>query len=234
MYCPQCGERFSEQARFCPKCGTRRQLGDAVFLEEQGATRVGSRDQPQGVYVQPPQGVYVQPQPGPYIQTSQSQSSAWTPDYQCTFGNAIKRFFNGFVQFKGRSSIREYWFAVLFLFIAGFVIGLIPFVGLVWPFVVFLPSIAVSVRRLHDSNRSGWWCLAGKGCQMIGLILMCIGGAGAIIGAARGSYSYDMSSSLAGMMVWYVFGFLFVLGGGILDIWLYTRPSDPAGVHYDN
>lgn len=231
MYCPQCGERFSEQAQFCPKCGTRRQSGDAVFLGGTGATGTGSRDQSQGAYVQPQPAPYV-PQPAPYIQASQSQSSIWMPDYQCTFGNAIKRFFNGFVQFKGRSSIREYWFAVLFLFIANIIFGLIPFIGLVWPFVVFLPSIAVSVRRLHDSNRSGWWYLAGGGCALLGVVLMLIGSAGTIINAAGGGY-YD-SSSIAGMMVWYVFGFLFVLVGMALNIWLYTRPSDPAGAHYDN
>lgn len=229
MYCPKCGERLSEQALFCPKCGTKRQSGDTFSSGKTNEQGSGSFNQPQP---------YVQPQPGPYVQPPQPQptgrGSIWMPDYQCTFGNAIKRFFNGFVQFKGRSSIREYWFAILFLFITNIVSALIPFIGWIWGLVVILPSIAVAIRRLHDSNRSGWWYLAGQGCSMLGVIFMLIGGVGSIISAASGSYSYGSSYALGGMMVWLVFGFLFAIGGMVVNIWLYTRPSDPAGVRYDD
>ena len=230
MYCPNCGERLSEQALFCPKCGTKRQSGDTFSSGKTSEQGSGNFNQPQP---------YVQPQPGPYIQPPQPQPTPvrvniWMPDYQCTFGNAIKRFFNGFVQFKGRSSIREYWFAILFLFITNIVSALIPFIGWIWGLVVILPSIAVAIRRLHDSNRSGWWYLAGGGCSMLGAIVLFIGGVGSIISAASGSYSYGSSSTLGGMMVWLVFGFLFVIGGLVINIWLYTRPSDPAGARYDD
>lgn len=69
---------------------------------------------------------------------------------------------------------------------------------------------------------------------MLGAIVLFIGGVGSIISAASGSYSYGSSSTLGGMMVWLVFGFLFVIGGLVINIWLYTRPSDPAGARYDD
>ncbi len=31
-------------------------------------------------------------------------------------------------------------------------------IGGLFSLAVFLPSLAVTVRRLHDTNRSGWWC----------------------------------------------------------------------------
>lgn len=235
MYCSKCGERLSEQALFCPKCGTKRQSGDVFSPGKTSGQGGSSFNQPQP-YVQPPQPQpQPQPAPGPYVppqpqpQPTPGPVNIWMPDYQCTFGNAIKRFFNGFVQFKGRSSIREYWFAILFLFITNTVSALIPFIGWLWAIVVILPSIAVAIRRLHDSNRSGWWYLAGQGCSMLGVIFLLIGGVGSIIS----SYSYSSSSALGGMIVWLVFGFLFAIGGTVVNIWLYTRPSDPAGARYD-
>ena len=74
--------------------------------------------------------------------------------------------------FTGRARRKEYWMFVLWNFIVSFVIGII--IGLasvlanapalssvVWLYVlaVLLPSLAVAVRRLHDTNRGGWWLL---------------------------------------------------------------------------
>ena len=59
--------------------------------------------------------------------------------------------FQRYFDFSGRSSRSEYWWWILFSFIA----GLIPFVGL----VLLIPNIAIGVRRLHDINKTGWWIL---------------------------------------------------------------------------
>ena len=69
--------------------------------------------------------------------------------------------------FSGRSSRGEYWwfFAMnmalgLGMRLFDLVIGM-PVLGIVFMLVVLLPNVAVSIRRLHDSNRSGWWMLIG-------------------------------------------------------------------------
>lgn len=70
-----------------------------------------------------------------------------------------------YVTFEGRARRKEYWMFVLFNFLAslavGFIGGLIGVLGLVhlYSLAVLLPSLAVLARRLHDTNRSGWWIL---------------------------------------------------------------------------
>lgn len=73
-----------------------------------------------------------------------------------------------YVGFQGRARRKEYWmfflFNVIVAFVLGFVGGLIdPMVGSVLGYIyglaVLLPSLAVAVRRLHDTGRSGWMIL---------------------------------------------------------------------------
>ncbi len=71
--------------------------------------------------------------------------------------------------FDGRARRSEYWYFFLFNFIVGFVLGLVDigltavlgmgFLSGLYGLAVFIPGIAVSARRLHDINRSGWWLL---------------------------------------------------------------------------
>ncbi len=72
--------------------------------------------------------------------------------------------------FEGRASRSEFWWYVLALLIVAFFVGIpaiflsfIPYVPyiLAYAFVlaVFTPSLAVVVRRLHDTGRSAWWSL---------------------------------------------------------------------------
>lgn len=70
-----------------------------------------------------------------------------------------------YAQFSGRARRKEYWMFVLFNAIASVVafaidgaLG-IQIVSLVYMLATIIPSIAVSIRRLHDTNRSGWWLL---------------------------------------------------------------------------
>ncbi len=77
-----------------------------------------------------------------------------------------------YVGFSGRARRQEYWFFVLFNFIIGtaliFVDALIgtfnPQTGMgvlsgLYGLAVFIPALAVTVRRLHDTSRTGWWLL---------------------------------------------------------------------------
>jgi uncharacterized membrane protein YhaH (DUF805 family) len=87
--------------------------------------------------------------------------------------------------FSGRSRRKEYWYFILFNFLISIGIGLaggaagavagaegLGFAaGLVYFLAVLVPAVAVSVRRLHDTGRSGWWMLLGP-VPVIGLIVL--------------------------------------------------------------
>lgn len=77
-----------------------------------------------------------------------------------------------YIVFSGRSRRREYWFFVLFSTLIMIALSLIDIsmgtvssesgsglLSNIYALAVLLPSIAVLVRRLHDTNRSGWWIL---------------------------------------------------------------------------
>ena len=77
---------------------------------------------------------------------------------------------NKYAVFDGRAGRGEYWYFTLANFIIGFVLGFIgaimkdaktvtDLLFAVYVLAILLPSIAVSIRRLHDTNRSGWWLL---------------------------------------------------------------------------
>lgn len=76
------------------------------------------------------------------------------------FIQAIKLFFANYVNFKGRSTRAEFWWAILFLFLLFYVCDLISgYLSTIAYIAVFLPSLAIAVRRLHDINRAGWWLI---------------------------------------------------------------------------
>ena len=84
------------------------------------------------------------------------------------FVQAVQRFFLKYATFRGRASRGEFWWVVLFLCLANMVINIItgPMPGAVgtlvaalWTLGTLVPYLAVAVRRLHDSNKSGWWVL---------------------------------------------------------------------------
>lgn len=76
-----------------------------------------------------------------------------------SFTEAIKSVFSQYATFSGRARRSEYWYFVLFTFLAGIVLSFIPFVNTIWPLFILLPTLAVSVRRLHDTGKSGWYLL---------------------------------------------------------------------------
>lgn len=77
-----------------------------------------------------------------------------------SFGTAIKTCFSKYADFSGRASRAEFWWWALFGVVAYLVALFVdPVVFLVLILGMFLPTLAVSIRRLHDSDRSGWWYL---------------------------------------------------------------------------
>ena len=86
------------------------------------------------------------------------------------FFGAVRICFNKYVNFGGRASRSEFWLFVLFVVLGGLILGVIDGVvgveqgdpvslGNAFGLLTFLPGLAVAVRRLHDTNRSGWWYL---------------------------------------------------------------------------
>jgi len=74
-----------------------------------------------------------------------------------------------YADFSGRASRSEYWMFVLYNFLISIVLGIVDgtlsnngsagFLGLVFSFAIMLPTLAVSIRRLHDIGKSGWTLL---------------------------------------------------------------------------
>lgn len=85
--------------------------------------------------------------------------------------DAVKTVFGKYVDFSGRARRAEYWWFGLFVVIVGVVLAIAEAVlfhgqmgqyGLLsglWNLATLLPSLAVAVRRMHDTGRSGWWLL---------------------------------------------------------------------------
>lgn len=77
--------------------------------------------------------------------------------------------------FDGRAGRREYWYFTLVNLGIYVVLGILDWDVLLVLFslVVFLPSLAVGVRRLHDTGRSGWWLLISL-IPLIGTIVLIV------------------------------------------------------------
>jgi uncharacterized membrane protein YhaH (DUF805 family) len=68
--------------------------------------------------------------------------------------------------FSGRARRKEYWMFVLFnviimvaLNVVGGIVGDGGIVGSLYSLGVLVPSVAAGIRRMHDTDRSGWWLL---------------------------------------------------------------------------
>lgn len=98
------------------------------------------------------------------------------------FGQAIASGFGNFFVWSGRASRSEFWWWVLFTILVGIVVQIVDavfgfklytystpgdsiivtsyslgWVSTVVAIILFFPTLAVTVRRLHDTNHSGWW-----------------------------------------------------------------------------
>jgi len=110
------------------------------------------------------------------------------------FQTAVRTCLSKYVTLSGRASRPEYWYFVLFLVIGQIVLGSIDSmlfgtahmmhgpgfwvvrqsggpVGGLFSLAMFLPGLAVAVRRLHDVDKSGWWLLIGV-IPLIGVLVL--------------------------------------------------------------
>ena len=115
---------------------------------------------------------------------NQSEDSEPEEDFSIpmTFSRAISTCFSNYANFSGRATRSEYWYFALFNFLINIsfliityiaayngsssAVGVIYILSIIYSLAVLLPSLAVGVRRLHDTGRSGWWIL-------INLVFIC-------------------------------------------------------------
>lgn len=113
----------------------------------------------------------------------QLDAPLYPPLYGASFGQAVKRFFKKYAVFSGRASRSEYWWCWLFgvlvnavFFLIGSLTGtssvdttsggfsaeslgnpVVTVIQSIWSLAILVPGFALLFRRLHDTNRSGWW-----------------------------------------------------------------------------
>jgi uncharacterized membrane protein YhaH (DUF805 family) len=124
--------------------------------------------------------------PGQGYQPFPQGSSGWEPNAPrgylqggpVGFGEAISQAFQNLFTFEGRASRSAYWWFALFMFIIGVVVGVIAAVTgsraiqYVVDAVVLVLTLALQVRRLHDTDRSGWWWFIGLIPIVGGIVLL--------------------------------------------------------------
>jgi len=128
------------------------------------------------------------------------------------FLTAVKTCFRKYFKFSGRARRSEFWYWVLFIFIAGIVLGIMDNVifgadlagddfqpiSAIFTLVTFIPGLAVSWRRLHDINRSGWWI--GGGYLAIALYTLVILGSALSIGGTADAGGLELAPLLIAVL----------------------------------
>lgn len=164
------------------------------------------------------------------------------------FQEASSRLLKKWWIFSGRASRGEYWWALLYVclidvlfivleyFFESFVLAVYG-----WWLFVLVPMLAVSVRRLHDANMSGWWALAPCIGNVAGLCIQ-MSPVIKVVSALGTIYPTQFADTLArgvarqfngGAVGTVLVGLLLQLAAVVLQIWLYTRPGKPEGRRFD-
>ena len=96
------------------------------------------------------------------------------------FITAYKTAFTRYVDFSGRTSVGGFWRFVAINFVVALALALLSSVSSIFLLLYFayglaviLPSIAIAIRRLHDTGKSGWMLLIGL-IPLVGFIVMIV------------------------------------------------------------
>lgn len=164
------------------------------------------------------------------------------PYYGCPPQEAFLRFFRKYVTFSGRASRSEYWWWAL---ISILVVAVLRYLAnitddklevliTVWSLGTLVPGLALSVRRLHDTGRSGGWIALPMALEAVGVVMMLIGTAGSMFGAAAALHSGSgLRGALMSILI-LIIGGLLILAGGIVNIVFMAARSRSEGVRFDH
>ena len=87
-----------------------------------------------------------------------------------SFTESVKTvLFQKYATFKGRASRSEYWWFTLFYALLGLISLISEILNAVISLLIFIPTIAVMVRRIHDTNNSGLLLLGPIGFFAVGV-----------------------------------------------------------------
>jgi uncharacterized membrane protein YhaH (DUF805 family) len=99
-----------------------------------------------------------------------------------SFVDAVRSALSKYATFSGRARRSEYWWFVLFNIIVSVIARLIDaavfgestgYLTIIAALALFLPGLAVTVRRLHDIGKSGWWVLLAL-VPIVGAIVLIV------------------------------------------------------------
>jgi len=102
--------------------------------------------------------------------------------FQQYFVDTLK---NNYANFEGRARRSEYWYFTLFSFLISIAFsvltvilgstigGIVSIISMIFSLAIFVPSIALGVRRLHDIGKPGWWFLIIL-IPLIGIIVLIV------------------------------------------------------------
>ena len=157
------------------------------------------------------------------------------------FLTAIKLFFANYVNFRGRSTRAEYWFAMLFVLIASIVLSVLsvlglPYISTLFSIAVFLPGLAICFRRFHDAGQSGWLVILLYVLSFVGLGIMYGPMLSSIIEYANDPIALQqamlhyMSTHIGSIGL----GALIVLAAAVWELIILVKPSAPDNKYGPN
>jgi uncharacterized membrane protein YhaH (DUF805 family) len=88
------------------------------------------------------------------------------------FQEAVRVCLAKYFDFEGEASRPEFWWFLLFIFVVNLALAVVSSkLSGAFSLAMLLPFLAVAVRRLHDTNRSGWWLLIWF-LPLVGLVVL--------------------------------------------------------------
>jgi len=153
-----------------------------------------------------------------------------------SFTESIRSGLGQYATFSGRASRSEFWWFTLFMVLASIVAeivdrGLLGFdgdftpVGYAVSLGLLLPSLAVTVRRLHDIGRTGWWLLGYFLVSVLSVVLVAVGFYFSLDADAEFVFSPLGVSLIAG-------GVMVLLAAFVVWLVMMVKAGDPAPNQY--
>lgn len=184
--CTKCGVLVGEGNKFCPNCGAEPDPLAAICvkcgyeLKPIKLNKISNSIRERAGWTNPHfEGSGENNHKAEYNAVRQDNDFVW----------AVKACFAKYSTFSGRARRKEFWYWYLFTClttIAGFLlscllalisamgaVGIFVILNGIWSLVIFLPNLAVTVRRLHDAGYSGWYYLIAL-IPLVGVIILLV------------------------------------------------------------